>query len=140
MLALNAFDEAFNEFEDLVDEARDKGDVLSSYRLAVYLRNLGVYRESIIAAADVIIASGLGTLDAPRFIARLRFPAYYIDVIQPAAEERGFDPLMMLSLIRQESLFNTLATAAAGEKGLTQVIPVDRPVYCRKAGLAGLPA
>ncbi len=123
LLALKVFDAAFNEFEDLVDEARDKGDVLSSYRLAIYLRDMGVYRESIIAAADVIIASGLGTLEAPRFIARLRFPAHYIDVIQPAADERGFDPLVMLSLIRQESLFNTLAIAAAGEKGLTQVIP-----------------
>ena len=44
-------------------------------------------------------------------------------MIRPAAEERAIDPLLMLSLIRQESLFNTLATAAAGEKGLTQVIP-----------------
>ncbi|MCY3864584.1 MAG: transglycosylase SLT domain-containing protein [Chloroflexi bacterium] len=123
LLALSAFDEAFKEFEDLVDEARDNGDVLSSYRLAIYLRDAGVYRESIIAAADVIIASGLGTLDAPRFIARLRFPPYYIDVIRPAAEERAVDPLLTLALIRQESLFNTLATAAAGEKGLTQVIP-----------------
>lgn len=123
LLALNVFDEAFNEFEDLVDEARDGGDVLSSYRLAIYLRDMGVYRESIIAAADVIIASGQGTLDVPQFIARLRFPAYYIDVIRPAAEERAIDPLLMLSLIRQESLFDSLATAAAGENGLTQVIP-----------------
>lgn len=123
LLALSAFDEAFKEFEELVDEARDQGDVLSSYRLATYLRDAGVYRESIIAAADVIIASGRSTLAAPRYIARLRFPPYYIDVVRPAAEERALDPLLMLALIRQESLFNTLATAAASEKGLTQVIP-----------------
>jgi soluble lytic murein transglycosylase len=123
LLAVSAFDEAFIEFEDLVDEARDKGNVLSSYRLANHLRGLGAYRESIIAAADVIIASRQGTLQVPRYIARLRFPAYYIDLIQPAADERAIDPLLMLSLIRQESLFNTYATAAAGEKGLTQVIP-----------------
>ena len=123
LLALGVFDEAFNEFEDLVDEARDEGDVLSSYRLAMHLRDLGVYRESIIAAADVIVASGMGTLQAPPYIARLRFPAYYIDVIGSVVEEGAIDPLLMLALIRQESLFNTLATAAAGEKGLTQVIP-----------------
>ena len=29
LLALSAFDEAFKEFEDLVDEARDQGDVLA---------------------------------------------------------------------------------------------------------------
>ncbi len=123
LLTVSAFDEAFSEFEDLVDEARDKGDVLSSYRLAVYLRGLGAYRESIIAAADVIIAAGLGTLQAPPYIARLRFPAYYIDLIQAVAAERALDPLLMLSLIRQESLFNTFARAAASEKGLMQVIP-----------------
>ena len=123
LLAVSAFDEAFIEFEDLVNEARDQGDVLSSYRLAVHLRGLDVYRESIIAAADVIIASRQGTLQVPRFIARMRFPAYYIDVIQPAADEREIDPLLMLSLIRQESLFNTFARAGAGEKGLMQVIP-----------------
>ena len=123
LFAVSAFDEAFNEFEDVVDQARDEGSVLDSYRLATYLRGLGAYRESIIAAADVIIASGQGTLQVPPFVARLRFPAYYIDVIRPEAGSRGIDPLLMLSLIRQESLFNTFATAGAGEKGLMQVIP-----------------
>ncbi|MCY3832760.1 MAG: tetratricopeptide repeat protein [Chloroflexi bacterium] len=123
LLAVSAFDEAFVEFEDLVDDARDQGDALRSYRLAIHLRDVGAYRESIIAAADVIIASGQGTLDVPAYIARLRFPAYYLDVIKPAADQRSIDPLLMLSLIRQESLFNTFATAGAGEKGLMQVIP-----------------
>ena len=107
----------------MADQARDTGDVLASYQLAIHLRGLGAYRESIIAAADVIITSKTGTLQAPRFIARMRFPDYYIDLIYPVAQERGMDPLLMLSLIRQESLFNTHATAAAGEKGLMQVIP-----------------
>ena len=31
--------------------------------------------------------------------------------------------VLLFSLIRHESLFDTYATAAAGEKGLTQVIP-----------------
>jgi len=121
--AVGAFSEAFTEFEDLVDEAREKGDALSSYRLAIHLRSIGVFRESIIAAANLIIASQTGTLQAPSFIARLRFPDYYIDIIRPLAEQREIDPLLMLSLIRQESLFNTYATAAADEKGLMQVIP-----------------
>lgn len=123
LLAVSAFAEAATEFEDLVDEARDNADALSSYRLAIALRDLGLYRESIIAAADIIIASRSGTLNAPPFLARMRFPAYYIDIIQPAAAARGIDPALMLSLIRQESLFDTFATAAAGEKGLMQVIP-----------------
>lgn len=123
LFAVGAFDEASIEFEELAGQARDHGDVLGSYQLAIHLRGLGAYRESIIAAADVIIASNTGTLQAPRFIARMRFPDYYIDLINAVAQERGIDALLMLSLIRQESLFNTHATAGAGEKGLMQVIP-----------------
>ena len=123
LLAVNARAEAAVEFEALVDAARDSADALSSYRLAIALRGLGMYRESIIAAADLIIASGQGTMNAPALLAQMRFPAYYIDVILPEAAARGIDPVLMLALIRQESLFNTLATAAAGEKGLMQVIP-----------------
>lgn len=123
LFAVGAFDEAFDEFDDLIEEARNNSDALSSYQLAIYLRGIGAYLDSIVAAADLIRASGLGTLQVPSYIARLRYPAYYIDVIQPVAEERNIDPLLLLSLIRLESLFNTYATAAAGEKGLTQVIP-----------------
>ena len=123
LFAVGAFDEAFSEFDDLVEEARNNNDALTSYQLAIYLRGIGAYLDSIVAAADLIRASGLGTLEVPPFVARLRYPDYYIDVIRPEAEQRGVDPLLMLSLIRQESLFNTHATAAAGEKGLMQVIP-----------------
>lgn len=123
LFALGAFDEAATEFEDLADALRASGDALGSYRLAVHLRGLGAFRESIIAAADVIIAAKTGTLGAPPFLARLRFPDYYADLVRREGEARAVDPLLMLSLIRQESLFDTNATAAAGEKGLMQVIP-----------------
>jgi soluble lytic murein transglycosylase len=53
----------------------------------------------------------------------MRYPIYYLDVVLGVAQRREIDPLLMFSLIRHESLFNTNATAAAGEKGLTQVIP-----------------
>lgn len=123
LFAVGAFDEASTEFEDLAGALRESGDALGSYRLAIHLRGLGAFRESIIAAADVIIASKTGTLGAPRFLARLRFPDYYADLVRREGETRDIDPLLMLSLIRQESLFDTYATAAAGEKGLMQVIP-----------------
>ena len=123
LFTVGAFDEAFDEFDEVIEEARNNGDALTSYQMAIYLRGIGAYSESIIAAADVITASGLGTLQVPAFIGRMRYPDYYIDVIRPVAEERDVDPLLILSLIRLESLFNTHATAAAGEKGLTQVIP-----------------
>ncbi|MEM6528261.1 MAG: transglycosylase SLT domain-containing protein, partial [Chloroflexota bacterium] len=120
---LAAYDEAEVEFFDVINEKRDNGDMLASYQLAVHLRSMGAYYTSIFAAANVIRQSGETTLSAPPFIARMRYPAYYLDVVQEVAERRNIDPLLIFSLIRHESLFNTNATAAAGEKGLTQVIP-----------------
>lgn len=119
--AVAAYAEANEEFSDLTEAYKDDG--LASYQLAIFLRGLGAYRESIVAAANVIRAAGVGTLDAPVYIARMRYPAYYLDVVNEVATRRGIDPLLLFSLIRHESLFDTYATAAAGEKGLTQVIP-----------------
>ena len=118
-----AYDEANEEFDALIEESRNNQDILASYQLAIYLRSIGAYLPSIVAAADVIRGAGVSTLDAPPFIARLRYPVYYLDVVQQIAQERNVDPLLMFSLIRHESLFNTNADGGAAEKGLTQVIP-----------------
>ena len=120
---LAQYSEAETEFFDIINERRDAGNALDSYRLAVHLRQMGAYYPSIFAAANVIQLAGASTLDAPPFIARMRYPAYYLDVVQEMGERRNVDPLVMFSLIRTESLFNANATAAAGEIGLTQVIP-----------------
>lgn len=116
-----AYDEARAEFNDLIEANRT--NPLASYQLAIYFRGIGAYQESIVAASYVIRNANVGTLDAPPYIARMRYPAYYLDVALEVSERRGLDPLLVFSLIRHESLFDTYATAAAGEKGLTQVIP-----------------
>ncbi len=119
--ALGIVDEAQDEFDEVINAYST--DALASYQLAVYMNILGAYRPSIFAAANVLITAGVATLDAPAYIARLRFPVYYRDVVVNTAQRYNFDPLLMFSLIRHESFFETYATAAAGEKGLTQVIP-----------------
>jgi soluble lytic murein transglycosylase len=116
-----AYDDARDEFEDIVSQYED--DPLASYQLAIFLRGLGAYNASIQAAANVISAANVGTLDAPAFIARMRYPAYYLDVVQDSAARHDVDPLLLYALIRHESLFDTNATGGAGEHGLTQVIP-----------------
>ena len=113
--------EARGEFFELIDERRSDG--LASYQLAVYLRGLGDHYSSIFAAANVLKAAGVATLDAPRWLARLRYPVYWLDVVRAETEKYGMDPLLLFALIRLESLFDPWAEAAAGEKGLTQVIP-----------------
>jgi soluble lytic murein transglycosylase len=115
------FDAAENEFLDLVADYGTDG--IASYRLAIHLRSIGCYAPSIVATGNILISAGVGTLSAPRYLARMSYPAYYRDLVLDVAEERGIDPLLLFSLIRHESRFDTYATAGAGEKGLTQVIP-----------------
>jgi len=118
-----AYSEAQTEFNSIMDEARSNRDALTSYQLAHFFRDIGDYYSSIVAAADVIVATGQSTLDVPPYLARMRYPAYYIGLIEEQAAIYGFDPLLMLGLIRQESLFNPNATSVANALGLAQVIP-----------------
>ncbi|MFN8372873.1 MAG: tetratricopeptide repeat protein [Anaerolineae bacterium] len=115
------YEEAEVEFYDLLDAYELDG--LASYQLAITLRSLGAYAPSITGAANVINAANVSTLAAPAYIARMRYPTYYRDVVLDVGQRRNVDPLLIFSLIRHESLFDTYATGGAGEKGLTQVIP-----------------
>lgn len=128
--ALQAVNEAGEEFSSLLDD--HKFDPLTSYQLAIWLRGIGVYTYSIVGAANILKAANVETLDAPPYLARMRYPAFYSDLVLPEAQARGIDPLLLFALIRQESLFDRYATAAAGEKGLTQVIPSTADYIARQ--------
>lgn len=119
--ALGANAEAEVEFVDVINAYQN--DVLASYQLATFLRGISAYYPSVLASANIIRSVGVATLDAPPYIARLRYPAYYLEPVMESAQRHNVDPLLLFSLIRHESLFDTYATAAADEKGLTQVIP-----------------
>jgi soluble lytic murein transglycosylase-like protein len=46
----------------------------------------------------------------------------YHDLILPAAEKRGLDPMLVTGLIRRESLFDERALSRAGARGLMQIM------------------
>lgn len=119
--SLAAFDEAGEEFETLRQEYAE--DPLATYQLAHYYSQIGLYRTSIEAAAALIIMAGVSTYEAPGYIARLRYPVYYADLVLPNCEEHNLNPLLVFSLIRQESLFQSFATSYAYAQGLMQIIP-----------------
>ncbi len=54
---------------------------------------------------------------------RLIFPSAFSDSIQRYASEQGLDPILMFSLIKQESAFNEEAHSSAGALGLMQLMP-----------------
>ncbi|MFZ1400486.1 MAG: lytic transglycosylase domain-containing protein, partial [Candidatus Promineifilaceae bacterium] len=109
------------EFEELRVSVAD--DALLSYQLALYFRDIGLYRSSILAAVTVLNLSGQTVFEAPKFIGQLAYPVYYADLILPLAERYDFDPRLQLSLVRQESLFESFARSGAAAQGLSQVIP-----------------
>ncbi len=122
---LGLFDQAEAEFSDLRTEA--SADPLISYRLAVFLSDLGMYRQAILSARQVLDLAGLddaGTLTAPVLFSHIRFGAFYPDLVVPAAQDLGFSPLFVWSTLRQESLFDPSIESAAGALGLMQIMPV----------------
>lgn len=131
---LDLYQQARQEFEILRGEV--SYDPISSYRLANYLSELGLYRSAIFAARQVLNAAGMDdaeTLNAPFYFNAIRFGTYYIDLVLPAAEKYGFHPLFILSVIRQESLFEGFVRSSAGARGLMQIIPSTGADIARKA-------
>lgn len=115
-------EEAKAELEALRQATAD--DPVIQYRLALLFRDLGLYRSSVLAAVRVIHLSPARTpLDVPPFLARLAYPVYYEDLILSSALAKDLPPLLMFSLVRQESLFEGFATSFAYAHGLMQVIP-----------------
>jgi len=122
---LGMYEEARAEFESLRDAVST--DPESSFRLANYLYDIGLYRTAIFAAREVLNLAGLesqpASLTAPDYFNHVRYGLYYHDLILNEEERYGHDPLFMFSVIRQESLFEGFVRSNAGARGLMQIIP-----------------
>jgi peptidoglycan lytic transglycosylase len=119
------YDEARAEFEDLREGI--SGDALSSYRLGNYLLDLGLYRSAIYALRNVLTLGGLddhaASLTAPPYFKHVRYGLYYSELIFPLARETDLEPLLLTSIVRQESLFEGFVRSSAGAHGLMQLLP-----------------
>jgi soluble lytic murein transglycosylase len=122
---LGLYDEARLEFEDL--RLAVSANPADSFRLANYLIDLGLYRSGITAARQILTLAGLdehsASLQVADYFNHLRYGTYYRDLIEPAAQLNGFDPLFLFSVARQESLFEGFVRSTAGARGLMQIIP-----------------
>jgi soluble lytic murein transglycosylase len=121
---LGLYEEARAEFENL--RLSVESDPINSYRLANHLLDLGLYRPAIFAARQVLTLAGMddaATMSAPVFFNHIRFGLYYQDLIVAASQEFDFHPLLLFSVMRQESLFEGFVRSSAGARGLMQIIP-----------------
>jgi Transglycosylase SLT domain len=60
---------------------------------------------------------------ASQFGLKMIFPVAHLDLIKVYAKESGLDPLLVLSLIKQESAFDKKAFSPSGASGLMQLMP-----------------
>jgi len=116
-------------------EAIEQADILykeyqtdpsNTYRLMNYFIEKHLYQPAIYASRNILNLAGLddlSSLTAPIYFTHIRFGAYFREITVRSANEFGINPLLMFSLIRQESLFNPFIFSSAGASGLAQFIP-----------------
>jgi soluble lytic murein transglycosylase len=121
---LGRYAEARDEFETLRKTALT--DAVQTYRLMNFFLEHNFYRSAILCSRQILDLAGLddaGTLHAPVFFNHIRFGVYFSDQILEAAHKEGLNPLFLLAVIRQESLFEPFAQSGAGARGLMQIVP-----------------
>ncbi len=121
---LGLFSEAKAELDSLRKEVEN--DAEATYRLMHTLLELELYQPAIFAARQILRLAGMddaATMQAPVYFNHIRFAPYFGDLILPEALATDLDGLLLLSVVRQESLFEGFATSFASARGLMQVIP-----------------
>lgn len=58
-----------------------------------------------------------------RSLLEVLYPRPYLEVLTKTLKNEQIDPIILLSLIRQESVFNPLARSPVGARGLMQIMP-----------------
>lgn len=133
-----AIDEALNRVVGLKDVGMDVEAGFENDRLfrdALANPSLMVATSHALAGSDQAsrsIALGRRALDeighSPENY-RLYFPVLERETLISSSKENGLDPVLVASLIRQESNFNPLATSPVGARGLMQLMPaVAKPI------------
>ena len=133
--SVGLFSEAEAELESL--RLAVEHDPEATYRLLHKLLELRFYNPAIFAARQILNLAGLddaGTMGGPIYFNRIRFGVYFDDLLLPEADRYGLDPLLLLSVVRQESLFDGYATSSASARGLMQVVPATGEMIAGQLG------
>ncbi len=126
------------EFEEL--RLYYSSDAMNSFRLLGYLVELRMTRAAIFTGRQILSLANMSdesTLTAPVYFNHIRFGPYFRNLVLEQANNENLDPLILFSLIRQESMFNPLAGSSAGARGLMQLMPATGAEI---AGQLGWPA
>ncbi len=95
---------------------------LSSEDVAVRLLLLREYGRSGAYNRIVTLSNQAPLTRYGEELARYRYPLAYWETVQKVAKENGIDPYLVVSLMRQESLFDPRALSPAAAHGLMQML------------------
>lgn len=95
--------------------------------LIKYLNEQGKYISSFKLFQDNVDQN---TFPMNLRLVKLIFPTEYFDLIKKNSKD--LDPLIVISLMRQESAFNPHATSSVGAKGLMQLMPATAKRFNKK--------
>jgi soluble lytic murein transglycosylase len=113
--AVEALQRVYNRYQD---------DPQTLYALSLEFEQLGAYRLSLMAMSRVLQMSPANLVeDGPIFMQERIYPRPFAELITGQALAYNIDPLLLFSLIRQESLFEEGARSVASAQGLAQIIP-----------------
>ena len=90
----------------------------------------GYARESIALGEAARTRAGM-----TQGVARALFPYSYRPVIEAESAELCVDPLLLASIIRQESRFDPRALSRVGARGLSQIMPATGEEMSRRMGV-----
>ena len=118
--------------------ARNRDNPAALYALSLDYERLGAYRLSLLAMARLLALSPAELVeDAPIFLQQHVYPQRFAELIIPEADANNLDPLLLFSLIRQESLFEEGARSSAAAQGLAQIVPATGQEVADRIGYAG---
>ena len=127
LLTAGMDDRADADLRDLL--ADNDNDPWLTYRLVREIDALGRYWISSPAARSLV------SKDAPATLLQLVYPLPYFDLVQQEATANDFPPLLLLAIVRQESLYQPDVVSSAEAIGLTQVIPTTADAIAAELGL-----
>lgn len=108
-------------------------------QLMVIARMAHEYKVPYIALLTAKQILALASPDAPpppTALRRVLYPTPYPDLVAEQSRTFGIDPRLLYALMRQESLFNPLATSWVGARGLGQVMPATGQGIAAQLGVS----
>lgn len=120
--------------QELVYAARATDDAAADLAFAKGLYLHEAWREASLIS-DAILKE-YPTDSGPLIAWRLSYPKAYLQQVEDASREFGVDPLLIWSVMRQESHFYPEAVSLSYAQGLMQVIPSTRDEIARQLKVA----